>query len=366
MECSARSKAWSIFTLPLLIFATLTLTALCPFSTKGAEQMEPKNRYDLSRSLPRTTGAIRFATYNLLNLFDHKDDPVIKGRVDDILMVIKDRRSRALAKVIRAVDADILALQEVESLEALLWFRDTYLPDAGYRYIMSLDVGHYRGIEQSVISRYPITGAQVWPGVSLDKVTRVGSGWAPVPLEFQAGLKIRRSPLRVEIKVNQRFELSIFNVHHKAARNFPFQREAEALKIVEFVSELKKREPKRNVIVAGDFNANPQDKSIRTYLEAGLIDPLAHRVVSGRAGVQNHKARSFITHESGTVRDYIFLNKHAHRHLVAASAHVYGTLYIGSYEEKDRKSGWKRRVYPKGYASDHYPVVVDLIPGDVP
>lgn len=361
-----RRNIWSIFTLPLVFLAILTITAQSPTPTEGAEQIEPKNRFGLARPLPRTPGTIRFATYNLLNLFDHTDDHTIGGKVDDILMAMKDRRGKALAKVIRAIDADILALQEVESLEALLWFRDTYLPDAGYRYVVSLDVGHYRGIEQSVMSRFPITGSQIWPGVSLDKVTRVGSGWAPVPLKFQAGLKIRRSPLRVDVKINEGFKLSIFNVHHKAAPNFPFQREAEALKIVEFVSELERREPKRNIIVAGDFNANPRDKSIGVYLEAGLIDALAHRATPWQRGVHNDKAARFITHESGTVRDYIFLNRRAHRHLVADSAHVYGTLYIGSYEEQDRKSGWKRRVYPEGYASDHYPVIADLIPGVVP
>jgi len=366
MERSVRRNVWSRFKLPFFFLATLTITAQSTAPNEGAEPMEPKNRFGLLRPLPRKPGAIRVATYNLLNLFDHKDDPSIGGKVDDFLMAIKDRRGRALAKVIRAIDADILALQEIESLEALLWFRDTYLSDAGYRYVVSLDVGHYRGIEQSVMSRFPITGAQVWPGVSLDKVTRVGSGWTPVPLKFQVGLKIRRSPLRVDVKINEGFKLSIFNVHHKAARNFPFQREAEALKIVEFINELERKEPKRNIIVAGDFNANPWDKSLRVYLDAGLIDTLSHRVVLREGGVRDDKAANFITHESGTVRDYMFLNKIAHGALVTGSAHVYGTLYIGDYEEQDRKGGWKRRLYPEGYASDHYPVIIDLIPGDVP
>jgi len=82
--------------------------------------------------------------------------------------------------------------------------------------------------------------------------------------------------------------------------------------------------------------------------------------------VRDKKAAKFVTHESSTVRDYIFLNKIAHRGLVTGSAHVYGTLYIGDYEEQDRKGGWKRRLYPEGYASDHYPVIIDLTPGHVP
>ncbi len=359
MERSARSKDWSLFTLPLLLLATLTITTQCTVSTKGAEPMEPKNRFGLSEPLPRTPGAIRIATYNLLNLFDHKDNPEFGGRIDDILLAVRHSRGKALAKVIKSIDADILALQEVESLEALLWFRDTFLPNAGYRYVVSRDVGHYRGIEQSVMSRFPVTDSQTWPGVSLDGVTREGSGWAPIPPKYRTGQKIRRSPLRVDVKVNNGYTLSMFIVHHKSGPDFRFKREAEALKFVEFVNELQRRVPKRSIIVAGDFNADPQDKSIRIYLEAGLINAFAHRVVSGRAGVENHKARRFITHESGTVRDYIFLNKIAHRHLVTGSAHVFGTRYIENFD-------WRKRVYPEGYASDHYPVIIDLIPASVP
>lgn len=328
-------------------------------TVRGAEPIEPKNRFGLSEPLPRTPGAIRFATYNLLNLFDQKDDPAFGGKIDDIILAIKAGRGRALAKVIKTMDADILALQEVESLDALLWFRDTYLPEAGYQYVVSRDVGHYRGIEQSVMSRFPITDSQIWPGVSLDKVTRVGTGWTPAPPGLQGGLKIRRSPLRVDIKINDGFMLSVFNVHHKSGPDFRFRRESEALKIVELVNEFQSRFPKRSIIVAGDFNASPNDKSIRVYLDAGLIDVLAQRAVAGKGGFHHRDAAPFITHESGMIRDYIFLNRAAHRHLVSRSAHVFGTVYIGDFD-------WRKRLYPEGYASDHYPVIIDLIPGDVP
>ncbi len=323
----------------------------------GEAKVEPKNRFGLSRPLPRRPGTIRFASYNLLNLFDDKDDPALQGDFDDIGMATTHERSRTLAWVIKAVDADILALQEVESLEALLWFRDTYLPDAGYKYVVSHDVGYYRGVEQSVMSRFPIVHSQVWPDVSLDDVSRVGSGWAEVPKEFRTGLKFQRSPLRVDIKVNDRYKLTIFNLHHKSGRNFSFKREAEALKIVEFINGLQRKDVDRNIIVAGDFNANPWDKSLRLYLKAGWGNTLADRLVSQGDSVREGKPSLFITHESGQVRDYILLNRPAHRELVSGSAHVYGTLFVENFD-------WRKDPYPKGYASDHYPVIIDLIPRD--
>ena len=325
----------------------------------GKAKVEPKNRYGLSNPLPRRPGTIRFASYNLLNLFDDKDDPALQGDFDDIGMATTHERSRTLARVIKAVDADILALQEVESLEALLWFRATYLPDAGYKYVASHDVGYYRGIEQSIMSRFPITRTQVWLSVSLDDVARDGSGWGRVPRNFRTGLKIRRSPLRVDIKVNDKYELSIFNVHHKSGRDFRFYREAESLKIIEFVNQLQREDPGRNIIVAGDFNAVPGEKSLRVYLEAGLMDPLSDRSISQRRAAPQVKARIYKTHESGRVLDYILLNSAAQRELVMGSAHIYGTLSVENYD-------WVKDPYPEGYASDHYPVIIDLIPRDMP
>src|SRR5690606_17558691 len=71
------------------------------------------HRFGLSTPPPRTKGALRLATYNVLNLFDHVDDPSLSGEYDDINMATADERCRMLAEAIRAIDADIVALQEV-------------------------------------------------------------------------------------------------------------------------------------------------------------------------------------------------------------------------------------------------------------
>ena len=60
------------------------------------------------------------------------------------------------------------------------------------------------------------------------------------------------------------------------------------------------------------------------------------------------------THTSGRVIDYILLNQAAMGELVSGSGFVLGT----SGEEYN----WREESPPAGYASDHYPVVVDLVP----
>src|SRR5436190_7805763 len=213
---------------------------------------ENGNRYGLSKPLPRTPGAIRIATYNMLNFFDNVDDPSLQGEFDDIKNATSPERCAKLAEAIKAVDADIIALQEVESLDALKWFRDTYLPDAGYKYIESKDVGYFRGVECSVMSRFQIVSSKVWLNESLDNVKRDGIGWAPKPKDV-THLSYQRSPLMVDIITDSGYKITIFSEHHKAgSAEFKYHREAEALRNMETITALEKDDPTRNIAIMGD------------------------------------------------------------------------------------------------------------------
>lgn len=307
----------------------------------------PAPRYGLPRPLARPPQTIRLATYNVQNLFDHHDDPALRGDWDDADLGVSPARARALAATIRAVDADVIALQEVESLAALTWFRDTYLPDAGYDWLASIDGGYYRGVECSVMSRLRITDARVWPDARIDRIDRSGPGWAPLPPERPETLRFQRSPLKVDLRTDEGYELTLLVVHHKSGRDFQWQREAEAVATVALVEQVRGADPSRNVAVVGDFNAAPWDKSLRVYLAAGLIDVMAHRSTRGEEGAR------YKTHASNRVLDYVLLNSAACRELVVGSAHVFGTPTSGRGQGR-----------PAGYASDHFPVVVDLTPRD--
>jgi endonuclease/exonuclease/phosphatase family metal-dependent hydrolase len=320
-------------------------------------QDAPAHKYGQSRPRPKPQGAVRVATYNLLNLFDHVDDPALRGDIDDMKLAVSDERARKLAEAIMAMDADIIGLQEIESLEALRWFRDTYLPKAGYEYLASLDVGYHRGVECSLMSRFKIQEARVWPDTDLSDVRRDGPGWAKVPPDRSRGMKFQRSPLMARVEVNGRYELTIFVLHHKSGGEFDYQREAEAVKAIELIRGALESEPATNLIVMGDFNAAPWVKSFRLYLEAGMIDAMGFRVIPPR-GQNQDEARLYKTHESDRVLDYILLSSGTHRELVIGSPHVYGTLTPPpSYD-------WQKDPQPPGYASDHYPVIIDLMPRD--
>lgn len=313
------------------------------------------HRFGLEHPLPRRAGTIRIAAYNMLNFFDHVDDPNLQGEWDDLPNATPDDRCRNLAAAIRAIDADIISLEEVESLDALTWFRDTFLPDAGYKYLASKDAGYYRGVEQSIMSRFPITDSKVWLNESLDNVEREGPGWMAVPAG-ESHVTFQRSPLMVNVKVSDDYQLTIFAVHHKAGREFNWHREAEALRIVDFIQQIERQDPKRNILVMGDFNAAPWDKSVRTYLKAGMVDTLDYRIIDK----DNPESPQYKTHESDKVFDYILMNSAAYREYVPGSGFVYGTVTPPSNYD------YKKDPQPPGYASDHYPVVIDITPKDQP
>lgn len=325
-----------------------------PPSTASVTEPAPPDdiTFGLREPRPRTPGAIRIATYNVENLFDHVDDPDLSGEFDDKDLGITPERAKAVADVIRRLDADVIALVEIESLDALRWFRDTYLADMGYEHAAAIDVGYDRGVEQGVLSRFEIVSAKVWPNAPLDDLERPGLGWTPMPRVIDPSeMTIQRSPIMVEIRTPGGYKFTLFAVHHKAG-NFAWKRELEALRIVEWYQREEARDPSRNIMVVGDFNAAPWDKSLRVYLEAGLVDVLAHRATRGDESLQ-HK-----THRTDRVLDYILLNSAALREYVVGSAHVVGTC------NPPPTWNWRTDPHPPGYAADHYPVVIDMVGRD--
>lgn len=336
------------------------LVLLATFAAESAigqsdESHGPGHRYGMKDAPRKTPGSIRVASYNVLNYFDEHDDPELSGEWDDKDLASSASQLRALAAAIREIDADILTLQEVESRDALIRFRDEYLSDMGYDHVASPDAGYYRGVEQSVLSRVPITSVKNWPGLSTADVDREGSGYQPVPddpiTEFQ------RSPLMVDLRTKDGYELTLFVVHLKSGGlAHAYRREAEGLKLMELVDSRRREDPSRNIIVLGDFNAKQTYKSMRLLYEHGLIDTMQHRA----SEYNDSDTPLWVTHESGRTIDYILVTPTAMMEVVPGSAFVLGTFYPGDENHYD----WRTDDAPEGHASDHYPIAIDLIPRD--
>lgn len=315
-------------------------------------------RFGVEKPIARTPGTLRFATYNIENLFDDKDDPALSGKHEDKGMTKPASHRAAAAAAIRAIDADVLALQEIESREALLWFRDEHLKGMGYEHVVSLDAGDERGIEQAVLSRFPLRDPKQWirsplGGTHPAKFGREANEYAGQPIVFH------RSPLMVTVDVpgpvgqpgGKPYALTLMVVHQKSGGPGAYWREREAAKTVELLRAVQKADPEANVIIAGDFNAQADSQEMKVYFDAGLVSLLGDKAKGDP---------KWTTHASGRAIDHVLFTPAAWREVKTETRFVLGTI--------DRPAGadWRTTPVPEGWASDHYPVVVDITPVDVP
>ena len=301
-------------------------------------------RWGRAEPIAKPDGAVRLTSYNVENLFRAK--PGVESTSSQ--PVKPEEECRAVAAAIKAVSPDVLALQEIESAETLTWFRDTYLADLGYTHLVSIDAGDGRGIEQAVLSRFPLRDPANWPNRQLEGTHPEMWGNEKNP---NAGEPIRfaRSPLRVTVEApgsgGQPVPVTLFVIHHKSGGPGDYQREAEAAGVLALAGEFQQAHPGQPVLICGDFNARPSARSIELYLKAGWKDAMGDRVKDDAA---------WVTHSSGRVIDYILLNEAAARAVIPETRFVLGTA--------DRPPGmdWRNTPTPRGWASDHYPVTVDL------
>lgn len=316
-------------------------------------------RFGVAQAPVKAEGTIRIATYNIENMFDGVDDPISPR--DDVEWEKPAEEVAAVAAAIRALGADILAIQEIESEDVLRAFRDEHLKGMGYDHLVSIDTGDQRGIEQGILSRFPITDAKSFGQIALggvhpEKYGNQDNWYAGEPINF------RRGPLQVSIEVpaqdeaGEPYQLTLFNLHHKSGRYNGYWREAEAKKLVEIIatSGLK---PSDNIVILGDFNAQMGDGVIKHYLELGFRDVMGH-APRGEEDDAADLDPAHVTHESGRAIDHVLVSPGMNREIVRGSAFVLGTTA--------RQEGISYRDYPppEGYAADHYPVAVDIKPRD--
>lgn len=306
-------------------------------------------RFGLAEAPAKPANTFRLTTYNIENLFDDVDDPTLTGRNDDANNTKPVHQMIAVARAIHKLDSDVICLQEIESLEALLWFRDAYLADMGYEHVISLDAGNSRGIENAVLSRFPLSNPQQWIGKELggvhpEKYGRNKNYYAGEPIAF------RRSPLKLDVDIpatgdREAWTLTLFVLHHKSGRYSQYWREAEARMIVKLAHAVETEHPGRAIVILGDFNAQISDDSVQTYLNDGFAD-----VFGGRSDAGSE----IITHESNRRIDLLLANASAIGYLHEDAAFVLGTA------ARPEGIDWRSLDTFDGYAADHYPVSVDI------
>ncbi len=189
----------------------------------------------------RPADRLLVATFNIMNLFDGHDDPYR----DDEGTPSKPRdQLERVAAVIRGLDADVLALQEVENRDYLERFVRAMLPEMGYEHVVLFEGNDTRGIDVALLSRVPVGPVTSHRHLAL----RDADGR---PVRFQRDL------LQVVLAPPGGPEVSVFVTHLKSKGTGPSSdaiRLAEARAIRQVLDGLLARDPQACFVLCGDMN----------------------------------------------------------------------------------------------------------------
>lgn len=257
---------------------------------------------------------IRVGTYNVENLFDNVDDP---HKADDPGPPVE--RLEALAAVIKAIDCDVLALQEVENLSVLRRFNAEYLAGL-YPEQVLVEGNDPRGIDVAVLSKLPVVDVISYRDRDI-----------PLP-DGDDAIRFSRDLLAVRLRDGHGRLWTLLTTHLKSGttsddrsrRTLQAEEIARICREEGFVSVLGRG----FTVLAGDLNAEPWAEDLQALSAAPFSDPardLPYR----------------FTHVSGKVLDYVLLSPDADESYVIGSAKIH-------------------RESPAEEASDHFPVYVEL------
>ncbi len=217
---------------------------------------------------------IKILSWNVEHFIDQHDNPYINNRREDSGEGMAGREA-LLMKAIRAADADIVVLQEFESVQYLADLAKEHLSDMGYLFFA--DAESYSWYMNVVImSKVP-----------LGTIYSYGALYTPVPgIVNEDGLEetqinINTRMWSIDVFPNAAYDFVLTGVHLKAGRGE--RNEQMRLGQINFLktqfARFVKEDRRANLLMLGDFNCMPDSKEFKAALAGKkgnrFIDPLA-------------------------------------------------------------------------------------------
>jgi len=287
---------------------------------KAAETTSPKQA--ATKATRKFTGKLRVATYNVLNLFDDKDCPYHN---DEGTSPKPRHELERLAATIKQLDADVLALQEVENRFYLERFNTAMLADMGYEHVVCFEGNDGRGIDVAVLSRLPVGPVTSYRHLRWKDKRGLDTGF-------------RRDLLRVRIEPPNAKPFDVFTVHLKSkggGDGTEAVRMGEVTAIRSVVDPMLAEDPQALFVVCGDFNDTWDSNPIKLMRGTGN---------TAMEAFQDEDPEGCVTYNRGQFRsviDYIFCSPAMAKRYVTQSMQVLD----GSVESS---------------GSDHNPVAMDF------
>jgi endonuclease/exonuclease/phosphatase family metal-dependent hydrolase len=197
-------------------------------------------------------------SWNVENFFDVYDDPYSRDQVTKPAYV-SEGRQKNVAAVLKELNADVVALQEVENRYLLQEFVDKYLPEMRYQVVL-VEGNDTRGIDVALLSKIPIEEVATY------QHRRFQSSAGEI-------MGFRRDLLRV--KLGAPYNGDIYVVHLKSQfgdKVADVVREAEATEMVKIMAENGAGNPDYRAMITGDFNEVPDMPTLDIFRNSGLVD----------------------------------------------------------------------------------------------
>ena len=206
---------------------------------------------ELGKNQAKPNGVFRVATFNLEN---YLDATAKKDRV-------KSAESKAkIREHIRAINPDVIALQEMGGVDTLKELRDSLASEHIEYPHMELVAGADDELHVAVLSKFPFAARR--PHIN-DSFVLDGQPY-----------RVRRGFAEVDVLVNPRFSFTLFAAHLKS-KNENESASADALRLEEArllrqkIEARLKKSPDARILVCGDFNDTKDSRVVRTIAGVG-------------------------------------------------------------------------------------------------
>lgn len=263
------------------------------------------------------------ATYNVQNLFDSTNDADHQDELPSESAVKK--KLALVGEAIRLLDADVLALQEVENLSILLRLNEEELGDLGYSEIRLIEGNDVRGIDVALLSRLPVRSLishrhDTFPGVDGNTTTY---GFSRDCLEVYLDLSADRTAV---LLLNHLRASSVNNPEDGQSR-----RQAQAQYVGQLAKNIIGNDSSTRLVIVGDLNDTPDSRTLELIRgdSPQLADLLSEYGVGEHHTTRWTDAKQF---------DYILASGALEAELVEGSVHA---AHDDAYSD----------------ASDHFPVI---------
>jgi endonuclease/exonuclease/phosphatase family metal-dependent hydrolase len=311
--------------------------------------------------------AVRVATFNVENLFarfrfnsDVDPEKAVKDGWDankTYFRIFDEDEKRITGKLIRSLDAEVLALQEVESLDTLRRFRGDYAggPKA-FPYTVLVDGNDPRLIDVAVMSKHPIVS------VRSNQHLRSGKAYLFSRDCLEVELDIGGAPLHLFVN---HFK-SMLDKHDpkNGRRNTRARRQLQAKTVKEIVeARFGTQAGEHPFIVLGDLNDyletdDAGSTGISELVGWSQVENVVERRQEGDRWTHYFRQRAAPKKDSYKQLDYLLVSKS----LAAKTGSVPQIVRKGLTKAADLYTGprFPEVGDPKPVASDHCPVVLDV------